>query len=115
MKPKNLYLLLCMVGAFLPYTQFLPFLRQNGLDFHLFFDQLFSNRVSSFCALDLIVSSFVLWVLVYIEGRRAGMRRLWIPVIASLTVGVSLALPLFLYMREARIQASMWAGGRCEM
>ena len=34
------------------------------------------------------------------EGRRLGMKHLWLPVAANLTVGVSLGLPLFLYMRE---------------
>jgi hypothetical protein len=56
--------------------------------------------------LDVIVSSVVLWALVLIEGRRAGMKRLWAPVVANLAVGVSLGLPLFLYMREGRLESS---------
>jgi len=44
----------------------------------------------------------VLWTLVFSEGRRLGMKNLWAPVAANLAVGVSLGLPLFLYMREAR-------------
>jgi hypothetical protein len=43
----------------------------------------------------------VLWVFVYIDGRRRRVRHPWAPVAASLAVGVSLALPLFLYLREA--------------
>jgi hypothetical protein len=31
------------------------------------------------------------------------MRRLWAPVAASLAVGVSLGLPLFLYLREVAL------------
>jgi hypothetical protein len=31
------------------------------------------------------------------------MRRLWFPVIGSLLVGVSLGLPLFLYMRQLHL------------
>jgi len=34
------------------------------------------------------------------EGRRAGVRHLWAPIAANLVVGVSLGLPLFLYLRE---------------
>jgi len=67
-------------------------------------NQLFSTRISGFFGLDIIVSTIVLWFLVYFEGRRAKMGRLWLPVLASLTVGVSLALPLFLYMRERRLE-----------
>ncbi len=67
------------------------------------FHQLFANRIGGFFGLDVIVSSLVLWVFVFAEGRRVGMQRLWLPVIASLVVGVSLGLPLFLYMRQLHL------------
>jgi hypothetical protein len=50
------------------------------------------------------VSSLVLWALVAIEGRRAGVKHLWAPIAASLVVGVSLGLPLFLYLRESSLE-----------
>lgn len=74
----------------------------HGLDLRLFVEQLFANRVSAFFAMDVIVSSVVLWFFVWIEGRREGVKRLWAPIAASLAVGVSLGLPLFLYLRERR-------------
>jgi hypothetical protein len=100
MQSKTLYLGLCIAGTVLPYSQFIPFLREHGLDLRLFFEQLFSNRISSFFGLDVIVSSVVLWVLVLTEGRRIGVKHLWSPIVANLIVGVSLGLPLFLYLRE---------------
>lgn len=106
MKPKSVYLALCVLGTVLPFSQFLPFLREHGLDLRLFFEQLFANRISAFFALDVIVSALVLWVLVLVEGRRAGVRHLWAPIAASLAVGVSLGLPLFLYQRERRVEWS---------
>jgi hypothetical protein len=87
----------------LPYSQFAPWLLQHGLDFPLFFHQLFANRIAGFFGVDVIVSSLVLWVFVFAEGRRLGMQRLWLPVVASLVVGVSLGLPLFLYMRQLHL------------
>jgi hypothetical protein len=104
MRPKTLYLILCVAGTLLPYSQFVPFLREHGLNFQLFFDQLFATRIGAFFGLDVIVSSVVLWVFVVVDGRRVGMRHLWAPVAANLAVGVSLGLPLFLYMREARLE-----------
>ena len=104
MKPKTLYLGLCVMGTLLPYSQFIPFLREHGLDLRLFFEQLFANRIAGFFGLDVIVSSVVLWVLVYTEGRRSAVKHLWAPIVANLAVGVSLGLPLFLYLREARLE-----------
>jgi len=100
MRVKQLYLALCVAGTVLPCWQFLPFLRDHGLDLPLFFQQLFATPVSGFFGMDVIVSSVVLWVFVLGEGRRAGVRYLWAPIAANLVVGVSLGLPLFLYLRE---------------
>jgi Terpene cyclase DEP1 len=100
MKPKTIYLCLCVLGTIVPYWQLLPFLREHGPDVRLMIAQLFSAPVSAFFGADVIVSSLVLWAFVAIDGRRTGVRHLWAPVLANLAVGVSLGLPLFLYLRE---------------
>jgi len=100
---RSLYLTLAVVGTLLPYSAFLPFVMDHGPDGRLFLEQLFANRIGAFFGWDVIVSAVVLWVFVAVEGRRLGMTRLWVPVVASLAVGVSLGLPLFLYMREAAL------------
>ena len=106
MKPKHVYFALAVVGAVLPLWQLLPFLREHGLALDVFFRQLFSTPVGGFFGMDVIVSSVVLWVFLYVEGRRAGVRHLWLPLVANLIVGVSMGLPLFLYMREVRLNVS---------
>jgi hypothetical protein len=103
MKPKTFYLVLCVLSSILPYWFFVPFVRAHGLDVRLFIELLFANSISSFFAMDVIVSSLCLWVFVYFERRRSGVKHLWAPIVANVLVGVSLGLPLFLYMREQRI------------
>ncbi len=98
-----LYLVAVILGTVLPLSQFIPFLTAHGFDIPLFFRQLFQNHVSGFFGIDVIVSSFVLWLFVFSEGRRRGMSKLWLYVVCNLAVGVSLALPLFLFFRERRI------------
>jgi Terpene cyclase DEP1 len=101
---QGLYLLLCILGFVLPYSQFIPFVIEHGLDIRLFFEQLFANKISAFFGIDLIVSSFVLWIFVFTEGSHLKMRMLWIYIASNLVVGVSLALPLFLLMRQRQIE-----------
>lgn len=103
MKPKLIYLLLCVIGTILPYSFLIPFFRDHGLNMRLFIDQLFANSISSFFGVDVIVATVCLWVFVYFEGRQARVKHLWAPVVASLLVGVSLGLPLFLYLRELTV------------
>src|ERR1700760_3531534 len=102
MKLKTAYLILCVLGTVLPYWQIAPWLAAHGLDVLLLFRQLFENRVGAFFGVDVFVSAAALLVFVGAEG--AGVRSRWLPVLALLAVGVSLALPLFLYMRERRAE-----------
>ena len=100
MKLKTTYLFLCVLGAVLPLWQLTPWLAANGLDVPLLFRQLFADRVGAFFGLDVIVSAVVLAVFVGAEGSRVRVPWRWLALLATLAVGVSLGLPLFLYMRE---------------
>jgi hypothetical protein len=104
MKPKTIYLALCFVGAVLPYWQFVPWVMQHGLSLPLFVHELFANRISAFFGMDVLVSALVLIAFMRVESARQNIRRRWFPVPALLTVGVSLASPLFLYLRESRLE-----------
>ena len=103
MSRKTIYLLLFIVGAVVPYVAFVPWLIDHGLDIPRMIDDLFANRISAFFGLDVIVSAVVLWVFIAFERRRTVIRHTWAPIAASLTIGVSAGLPLFLYLRESAL------------
>ena len=103
MKPKTLYLVLCLAGVVFPYWQFLPWVLQHGLNLARFARELFANRIGAFFGMDVFVSAVALLVFTRIESTRLGIRRRWLVVAAVLTVGVSLGLPLFLYLRELEL------------
>jgi hypothetical protein len=97
-----IYAILCIVGTALPLAQFIPWLADRGLDFPLFVQQAVATPISSFAWSDLLVSGVVVILFVLTEGRRLGMRHSWASLL-GLTVGVSLALPLFLLLRERHL------------
>lgn len=104
-RPQITYLLLCIAGTILPYIPFLSFITENGLNLPLFLAELFSNYISSFFALDFIISSLVFWAFLFWEGSRLQMRSLWVYVVCHLTVGLSLGFPLFLLMRQRKLES----------
>ena len=104
MKPKTIYLVLCFAGALLPYWLFVPWVVEHGMNLQLFVRELFVNRISAFFGMDVLVSAVVLIVFMRVESARLSVQRRWLPVVAVLTVGVSLGLPMFLYMRELRME-----------
>jgi predicted exporter len=101
MSRKTTYLTLFVIGAVVPYLSFVPWVIDHGLDISRLVEELFANRISAFFGLDVVVSALVLWVFIAFEGSRKGVRHTWAPVVASLTIGVSAGLPLFLYLRES--------------
>ncbi len=103
MRLRPLYLVLCVLGAVLPYSQFLPWLAANGIDVPLFFRELFANKVAGAFAVDIILTAAVVCVLILAEGRRLGIPHLWLPIALVFLVGVSCGLPLFLYWREGAL------------
>jgi hypothetical protein len=105
MNLKTTFLILCVLGFLLPLSQFIPWVVDNGLNIPLFFQELFSTRIGGFFGMDVIVSAVVLLVFIFAEGKRLKLPNLWLPIMATLSVGVSFGLPLFLYMRQKQIES----------
>ncbi|TZG26604.1 DUF2834 domain-containing protein [Sphingomonas montanisoli] len=103
----GIYLALSILGAILPLSAFAPWFVEHGLDLPAFVAELFSTRIGAFFGWDVIVTALVLFVLIAVEGARAGVRHRWLPIFATLAVGVSCGLPLFLALRERALR-----GGR---
>ena len=103
MKARYVYLVCCVLGLILPYSQFVPWLFEHGLNLTLFFRELSANRISAFFALDVIISAIVLIWFIQTEGKRLRVRLLWLPTVGTLVVGVSFGFPLFLLLRQATL------------
>ena len=54
--------------------------------------------------MDLMISVIVFWVYMFAEANKLQMKNPWLYVLATLLVGLSFALPLFLYFRERKLE-----------
>ena len=109
MRARTIYLFLCVVGTILPTSQFVMFVAEHGFDLFEFIRQMFATRIATLFAFDVMVSAVVLFVFIGIERRRHRMTGVWLPVLAVFAVGVSLALPLYLYQRERHAGPRMYS------
>jgi len=103
-KIKHIYIILCIFGIILPYSQIIPLVLEGNFGFQMMIDQLFANRVSSLFALDLFVTATAFVVFALYEGTKLKIKHLWVPLVASILVGASLGFPLFLYMRQVNLE-----------
>ncbi|MNN02303.1 hypothetical protein D3C81_1149590 [compost metagenome] len=100
-----IYLFLCLAGAALPLSQFFPWLAAHSLNLPLLLQQATSSNIAAFAWADVLVSGVAVVFFVIAEGRRLAIPRLWLP-LSCLAVGPSLALPLFLLLRERHLAAA---------
>lgn len=99
-----IYILLAIIGAVLPLSQFVPWLAAHGLNVPLLLQQATSSHIAAFAWADVFISGIVVVIFILVEGRRLAMNRLWLP-LCCIVIGPSLALPLFLLLRERHLAA----------
>jgi hypothetical protein len=102
------FLALAVIGTLVPYAFFAGFFAAEGLAGD-FLGAAFANGAAGGLTADLLVASLVFWVFLFTEGRRVGVRQRWLYVALNLVVGLSCALPLFLWAR-ARAGAAVTPG-----
>ncbi len=104
---KQVYLVLAIVGLVAPYYFLIQFVAAHSLNLGLLVEQLLANSISTFFAVDLVITAIVFWVWSNREARQHAIGNWWLFVVATLTIGLSFAFPLFLFVRESRRQISI--------
>jgi len=97
---KKLYLVLAIVGAIIPFAFFIPFFQQNGIHLPSFVSALFSNGAAGGFTADLLISSFVFWLYMFQRQREVEGPKPNLFILLNLTIGLSCALPAYLYANE---------------
>lgn len=91
---RSVYLVLAVAGILVPYAFFLSFAASDGLNMGAFVSALFANGAAGGFTADLLISSLVFWIWMF--SRSEGPRP-WLFILLNLTIGLSCALPAYLY------------------
>ena len=96
---RHFYALMAVVGTVVPWFFFGLFISSNGIDLPGFVAALFATTPAGGFTSDLLLTTLVFWVWSYLDARERQVPNWWLAVPAVLFVGLSLALPLYLYQR----------------
>lgn len=91
---RSFYLVAAIFGAIIPYIFFIEFFAEAGLDLPAFVAALFANGAAGGFTADILISSAVFWH--YMFSQRGGPKP-WLYIALNLTIGLSCALPAYLY------------------
>lgn len=93
------WLVLCAIGTLLPWLFFSSWIGTNGFDVLGFVQALFSNGAASGFSTDVLLSLFMFWAWSFFDAKAKNLSLWWVLIPAGLTVGLSLVMPLYFYMR----------------
>ena len=96
---KTFYIIAAVLGTVIPWMFFAQFFSQNGLDLPLIVQSLFVNGAAGGFSADVLISIVVFLVWSFTDSKKHGIQNWWLVLPASFTVGLSLALPLYLILR----------------
>ena len=97
---KRIYLILAIIGSIVPYYFFFQFFGAEGLNLPLFAKALFANGAAGGFSADLLIASFVFWIYMLQQKNKNNGPNPAIFIVLNLFVGLSSALPAYLYARE---------------
>ena len=80
----KVYTFLCVIGTILPYSVFIMWIREYGLDVHLFIFNIITSKIALFAWFDVILSALVLIAFIWTTGPRDGVRYSWIAILGTL-------------------------------
>jgi len=104
--------LLAVAGAAFTWYFNIRFAIDAGGAFSLaaFIREGFANPAAASLASDVAIAAIAFLVWLPFEARRIGMRRWWVYAVLTVCVAFAFSFPLFLLMRERRLQQLSTAG-----
>lgn len=100
---KLFYLVLAIIGAITPYAVYFGYLEWvPGSSSAL--SLAWGNPIAAATLADFAIACIAFWPFVFTESRRLNMRHAWFYILTNIFIGLSFALPAFLYMRERALE-----------
>ena len=102
---KRFYLLAAIIGAIAPYATFYGYLTSvPGASGAL--SLAWGNPIAAATLVDFSISCLVFWPFLITESKRLRIAAPWFFILTNIVIGLSSALPAFLYMRERALSTS---------
>ena len=99
---KRFYLIAAIIGAIAPYATYFGYLAYvpgaSGAP-----SLAWGNPIAAATLMDFTISCLVFWPFVFVEAKRLDMKHAWFFVVTNVFIGLSFALPAFLYLRERKL------------
>ena len=105
--PRILYLLLAILGLVMTWYYNLQFIAESGGSFDVgeFIAASSTTAAAQSLSWDLAIACIAGITWIFFESRRLGLRFFWLYILLSFGVAFAFAFPLFLFVRQGKLEA----------
>jgi len=103
---RTIYLLLAIVGLVMTWYYNLQFIAESGGSFDVaeFIAAGATNSAAQSLSWDLAIACITGLTWIYFESKRMGLRFFWVYIILAFAVAFAFAFPLFLFVRQGKLE-----------
>ena len=103
---RAIYLILAILGLVLTWFYNLQFIAESGGSFDVakFVADGASNAAAKSLSWDLAIACITGLIWIYFESRRLGLGFFWVYIILAFGVAFAFAFPLFLFVRQGKLE-----------
>jgi hypothetical protein len=105
-KKANVYLVFAVLGICTTWYFNINFMMENGSDIRDFISAITLNDAAMSIAFDISIVGFTFFFWSYYEAKKLGMKNWWAYPVMSCFIAIAFGAPLFMYMREKKLQES---------
>ncbi len=102
---QRFYLFSAIIGAIAPYAVYFGYLHYvpgaSGL-----LSLAWGSPIAAATLMDFTIACLVFWPFMFAEAKRLGLKHVWFFILTNCIIGLSFALPAFLYVRQKKLAAS---------
>jgi Terpene cyclase DEP1 len=103
---QRFYFIAAILGAVAPYAVYFGYLHYvpgaSGL-----LSLAWGSPIAAATLMDFTIACLVFWPFLFSEAKRLGLKHVWLFIPANCIIGLSFALPAFLYVRQKKLDASV--------
>jgi hypothetical protein len=105
--PRIIYLALAIIGLIMTWYFNLQFIAESGGSFDIgeFMAAGSTNAASKSLSWDLAIACIAGLAWIYFESKRLGLRFFWIYILLAFSIAYAFAFPLFLFIRQGKLES----------
>jgi hypothetical protein len=100
------YIVVAILALIITWYHNILFMQTNAEGFMGFIHGMYANHAAASIANDILFLGIAVNIFMVVEAKRLGIKYVWLYIVLSFVIAISVTVPIFLAVRQRKINAS---------